>query len=135
LRVVLDTNVFVSGLISPAGPPGEVLRLLEAAPIVPCFSEGILREYQDVLTRPKFGFPAATVAALLRLLTAVGERITEDRSPSALPDPADEIFLAVALSAHADFLVTGNLRDFPERLRQEISVVSPREFLDAFHRR
>jgi predicted nucleic acid-binding protein len=53
----------------------------------------------------------------------------------SLPDSDDEVFLAVALGAQADFLVTGNLRDFPARLRQGVAVVSPREFVDAFRRR
>jgi putative PIN family toxin of toxin-antitoxin system len=57
LRIVLDTNVLVSGLLSSSGPPREILRLLETAPIVPCFSESILVEYRDVLARPNSHFP------------------------------------------------------------------------------
>lgn len=130
MRVVLDTNVLVSGLITPKGPPGEILRLLETAPIVPCFSESILGEYRDVLARPKFGFPANSIASLLRRFAAVGERIAANPLSAGLPDPKDEAFLAVALTAHADFLVTGNLRHFPARLRHGVAVVSPRDFLD-----
>lgn len=130
MRIVLDTNVLVSGLISPKGPPGEILSLLETAPIVPCFSESILGEYRDVLARPKFGFPANTVASLLRRFVAIGERIAVEPLSVELPDPKDEAFLAVSLSAHADFLVTGNLRHFPARLRHGVAVVSPREFIE-----
>jgi putative PIN family toxin of toxin-antitoxin system len=135
LRVVLDTNVLVSGLISPKGPPGEILRLLETTPAVPRFSESILGEYRDVLARPKFGFPASTVASILRRFAAVGERIVAESLSVRLPDSKDEEFLAVALSAHADFLVTGNLRDFPSHLRHGVAVVSPRDLLEALRRR
>ncbi|HEX7616626.1 MAG TPA: putative toxin-antitoxin system toxin component, PIN family [Thermoanaerobaculia bacterium] len=135
MRVVLDTNVLVSGLISPSGPPGEILRLLETAPIIPCFSDSILGEYHEVLGRPKFEFPASTVASLLRRFSAVGERIAAEPFSLGLPDPKDEAFLAVALAAHADVLVTGNLRHFPARLRHGVAVVSPRDFLEALRGR
>jgi putative PIN family toxin of toxin-antitoxin system len=132
LRVVLDTNVLVSGLISPSGPPGEIVRLLGSAPIVPCYNESILGEYREVLGRPKFGFPEATVARLIRRFSAVGERVAPELPWPKLPDPKDEVFLAVALAAHADFLVTGNLRHFPPHLRHGVAVVSPRNFLESF---
>ena len=135
MRVVLDTNVLVSGLISPNGPPGEVLRDLESSPIVPCLSVRILDEYRNVLSRPRFAFPAGTIAGLLLRLEAAGERVVPFPHPEELPDPKDEVFLAVALSAHADFLVTGNLRHFPPRLRHGVAVASPREFLDALRGR
>jgi len=135
LRIVLDTNVLVSGLLSSSGPPREILRLLETAPIVPCLNESIVVEYRDVLARPRLALPVSAVANLLLLLESVGEHIPTGPYSVSLPDPDDEVFLAVALAAHADFLVTGNLRDFPARLRQGVAVVSPREFIDALHRR
>lgn len=131
MRVVLDTNVLVSGLISPNGPPAEILRLLETRPIVPCFSESILGEYREVLARPVFRFPPDRVKSLLQLFFAVGELLAAEPVFGEFPDPKDAVFLEVALAAHADFLVTGNLRHFPARLRQGIAVVSPRDFLDA----
>jgi putative PIN family toxin of toxin-antitoxin system len=131
VRVVLDTNVLVSGLLSPNGPPGEILRLLESRPIVPCFNRTILAEYRDVLARPHFRLSADRVARLLHLVEAVGELVIGQPLLEKLPDPDDEAFLEVALEARADFLVTGNLRHFPARLRQGIAVVSPRDFLEA----
>lgn len=135
MRVVLDTNVLVSGLISPNGPPADILRLLEGRPIVPCFNEVILNEYREVLARPKFEFPAVRVANLLRRFEAVGELIVAGPVSGEFPDPKDAPFLEVALAAYADFLVTGNLRHFPARLRQGVAVVSPREFLEALRGR
>jgi putative PIN family toxin of toxin-antitoxin system len=135
LRVVLDTNVLVSGLISPSGPPGEILRLLETGLIVPCLSESILGEYREVLARPSFQFPGFRIALLLQRLEAVGELFTAEPIPADFPDPRDAPFLEVALAAHADFLVTGNLRHFPVRLRQGVAVASPREFIEALRGR
>ena len=131
MRVVLDTNVLVSGLISPSGPPGEILRLLETGLIVPCLSESILGEYRNVLARREFQFPVLKIASLLQRFEAVGELVVAALVPGDFPDPKDAPFLEVALAAHADFLVTGNLRHFPVRLRQGVAVVSPREFIEA----
>jgi putative PIN family toxin of toxin-antitoxin system len=135
LKVVLDTNVVVSGLISPSGPPGEILRLLETGLIVPCLSESILGEYREVLARPAFQFPGFRIAVLLQRLEAVGEFFIAEPIRADFPDPRDAPFLEVALAAQADFLVTGNLRHFPFRLRQGVAIVSPREFIDALRRR
>lgn len=135
MRVVLDTNVLVSGLISPNGPPADILRLLETRPIVPCFNEVILNEYREVLARPRFEIPADRVASLLQRFEAVGELIVAESVSGEFPDPKDAPFLEVALAAQADFLVTGNLRHFPARVRQGVVVVSPRDFLEALRGR
>lgn len=135
MRVVLDTNVLVSGLISPNGPPGEILRLLETGLIVPCLSEDILGEYREVLARPAFQFPGYRIVVLLQRLEAVAELFIAEPVPGGFPDPRDAPILEAALEAHADFLVTGNLRHFPVRLRQGVAVLSPREFIEALRRR
>ena len=135
MRLVLDTNVLVSGFISPEGPPGAILRLLETELLVPCLSEAILAEYRDVLSRPHLGIPRAAADLLLEDMRAVGLRVTPLPLPHRLPDPDDEPFLEAAIAAEADFLVTGNLRHFPARLRQGVAVVSPREFIEALRGR
>ena len=56
MRIVLDTNVLVSGFLSPYGPPGAILRSILAGSITLCFDERILTEYRDVLTRGRFAF-------------------------------------------------------------------------------
>ncbi len=135
MKVVLDTNVLVSGFLSPKGPPGDILRLLETGFLVPCLSDAILAEYRDVLSRPHFGISKAAVDLLLEDMETVGLRVVTVPLPQRLPDSDDEAFLEVTIAARADFLVTGNLRDFPAPLRQGIAVVSPREFLEALRPR
>ena len=54
IRVVIDTNVLVSALISRHGPNARVLDLILADKIRPCVSEAVLNEYGGVLGRPKF---------------------------------------------------------------------------------
>ena len=93
-----------------------------------CFDERILSEYRDVLSRGKFAFDRALVEELLSFLEAVGLPILAPPLDLTLPDPADQMFIEVAV--FADFLVTGNLKHFPKTARQGIAVVSPREFID-----
>lgn len=87
-----------------------------------------------MLRRPKFGFNRAYVDILLTQIESDGVLIAAPPLAYRLPDPDDEPFLAVALAANARCLVTGNVRDYPSESRQGMSVVTPREFLDAYYR-
>jgi len=130
MRVVVDTNVLVSGLLSPFGPPGTIVALVAAGRLRLCYDGRILAEYADVLRRPGFAFAQEDVDALLPQLEAVGELTSPMPLPIPLPDPDDEPFLEVAVAALADRLLTGNIQHFPARSRQNVQVVTPREFVD-----
>ena len=132
MNVVLDTNVLVSGLITPFGPPADIVRLLAAGAIRVCYDARILGEYREVLSRPAFGIAAERMEALLDQIRADGVLATAFPLSTRLPDPDDEMFLAVGLAAGATCLVTGNLRHFPEQSRHGLPVVSPRRFLDLY---
>lgn len=132
MRIVLDTNVFVSGLLSPYGPPGEVVRMVSSGDIELCLDARILAEYDEVLTRPRFGFDPDAVAALLDYIDFRSEVVASQPLDRRLPDPDDEPFLEVALACGADGLVTGNLGHFPPDRRAGATVLSPSEFLDHF---
>lgn len=134
MKIVLDTNVLVSGVLSPHGPPAAILRALLTEGARLRFDERILSEYRDVLCRDKFAFDRELVADLLSFLEAAGFRALAQPLDLALPDPADRMFIEVAVFSRADFLVTGNLKHFPRSARQGIAVVSPRGFLDAMAR-
>ena len=128
----MDTNVLVSGLLSPFGPPAEVVRLVTANRVRLLYDPRILAEYQQVLARPRFSFAPSRVEALLSQIEADGELVTAEPLAEPLPDPDDEAFLAVAVTGKAQCLVTGNLRHFPAQDRQGMSVVSPREFVELY---
>ncbi len=131
MTVVIDTNVLVSGLLSPFGPPGVIVGMIAAGRLCPCYDARILAEYNEVLRRPAFPFAEEEVAALMAQIRAGGELATAEPLSVRLPHPDDEPFLEVAASAMAEFLVTGNLKHFPRDRRQGVRVVSPREFLDS----
>ena len=129
MKIVLDTNVLVSGLISPFGPPAQILRLITAGDLLICYDARIIAEYDDVLNRPKFGFNKDSVECLLDYYIQNGQAVAAVPLARPLPDANDEAFLEVALSGETDALVTGNLAHFPKRLCGKVNVLSPAEFL------
>jgi predicted nucleic acid-binding protein len=64
VKVVLDTNILVSSLLT-AGPPAVIVDLVADGNIIPFYSNPILQEYWEVLSRKKFGFNPAQVSRLL----------------------------------------------------------------------
>jgi putative PIN family toxin of toxin-antitoxin system len=135
VRIVLDTNVLVAGLLSPFGMPGQIVRLVSSGELSLCLDARILSEYEEVLSRPKFGFDADATTALLDYIAYRGEMVAASPLADALPDPDDEPFLEVAFASAADYLVTGNHAHFPPHCCAEFPVVSPAEFMDAYRRR
>lgn len=127
--VVLDTNILVSALLSPFGPPARVLDLVLAGELRTAFDDRVLAEYRDVLSRPRFGFDSADVGALLDFLEAEGEAVIATPWPHALPDPDDAAFVEVAMAAQA-ILITGNLRHFPTEACPDVVVMLPADFLE-----
>ncbi|KAF0207723.1 MAG: nucleic acid binding [Actinobacteria bacterium] len=135
MRIVLDTNVIVSGLLSPFGPPGEIVRMVSSGMVVLCVDARIFAAYDDVLARLKFGFDPDSVAAFLDYVDFRSEVVASAPLGQRLPDVDDEPFLEVALAAGADCLVTGNLAHFPPDVRSGVTVLAPAEFMAALRER
>lgn len=133
MRVVVDTNGLVAGVLSPSGPPGWIVEAIFAGDIDPAFDGAIRAEYEDVLRRRELSLRPDRVAALLEVLDRFGLEVTVPPWPEELPDQDDAPFLAVAAGVGCP-LVTGNLRHFPARARGSIAVLSPRQFVEWFSR-
>ena len=132
MKIVLDTNVLVSGLLSPFGPCGEIVRMVSSGELTLCLDARILSEYHEVLHRPKFAFNADKVVALLDYIAYRGQSVAASPLSASLPDPDDEPCLAVARTGRAEYLVTGNLAHFPLAFRQGVMVLAPGDFLAAY---
>src|SRR5437773_5102246 len=125
MKIVLDTNVVVSGLLKPQGNPAQVLTLTLAGAVQVCHDKRIFAEYAEVLARPRFKFDPKRVREVLSKIKADGLAVDASRESNLnLPDADDEPFLAVALVGSVDFLVTGNLADYPSDKRRGCAVVS-----------
>ena len=119
-RAVLDTNVLVSGLLSPAGAPGVLLNAISSGGLTPVYSDPVFEEYVEVLLRPSLRLDSHPVLELLLLLGHIGAHVTPPRDildplpAAAFPDLDDRPFYAAALAAGCP-LVTGNLRHYPKQ--------------------
>lgn len=124
-RVMVDTNVVVSALLSRAGPTQIVLDAVLTGAVRLLADERILEEYQAVLTRSKFRFGALVGARMAGRLRLLAEQVRADPCGVTLPDEADAAFIEVARSGRADWLVTGNLRHFPSDALAPAVAISP----------
>ena len=125
---VIDTNVIVSALISTKRetPPLSVMALVYSGIITPVYNNEILQEYREVLSRDKFRLSLDQVGNALSVIRDYGlnlERTKVEDEP--FPDPKDVVFYEVALSKEDAYLVTGNIKHFP----QKPFVVTPAEML------
>ncbi len=134
MKVVLDTNVLVSGLLSPFGPCGEIVSMVSSGELKLCFDARIVLEYTEVLARPKFQFNQDKVTTLLDQIEYCGQTIAPSPLRQPLPDRDDEPFLEIALASKAVCLITGNRIHFPEECCQGMMICSPSEFL-SFYRK
>ena len=121
---MLDTNILVSALLSRGGAPARVLGLVFAGKITPCFDWRILEEYSEVLSRPKFSFPARDVKAILDRFWFSGYSVLAEPLGDVFIDESDKKFYEVAKFCSA-VLITGNTRHFPS----DPLVVPPSDFL------
>jgi len=130
MRVVIDTNVMVSGVLNPHGPPGRIIDALLSETITVLHDDRILAEYREVLFRPAFGFARSDVETLLEFVESAGEHISAGPLSLVLPDPHDLPFLEVAISGRADALITGNGKHFkPRRGHHRMPILAPADFL------
>lgn len=130
IRVVIDTNIIVSALLQQAGLPAQVLLLATGGLIQMCVSDNVYAEYEKVVPRPRFKRSAAEVEGALTSIRTNASWWKSSMKVEACSDPDDNIFLECAQAAKADYLITGNQRDFPN-VWAGTRIVTAREFLNA----
>ena len=91
----------------------------------------VLAEYDEVLHWPELRLQSGTVDRLLDAVRTHSLLMIVPPWEKELPDPDDEPFLALAFAGCCP-LVTGNERHYPCRLRRGVSVLSPRDYFDAY---
>lgn len=117
IYAVIDTNVIVSSFISKNrnSNPGLVMQHVLRRRIIPLYNEEILQEYKRVLSRDKFHLSDSQVTGIIQIFRELG--INADRVPVEdfdFPDPDDIVFYEIKLSKEDSYLVTGNLKHFPQ---------------------
>ena len=124
VKVVLDTNILVSSLLT-AGPPAVIVDLAADGNIIPFYSNPILQKYWEVLSRKKFGFNPAQVSRLLDDIARTGIAVEgKQLNKNKKVNEDDRIFYDAAVEANA-YLITGNIKHFPK----ESFIITPAQFL------
>jgi hypothetical protein len=135
MRVVIDTNVFVSSFFG--GVPRQVVDHWFLGELILCVSRPILKEYFDVLSRFQFD----REAFLGRLIAAFekGPNVLFVNNPKEQiwirEDPADNKFIACAISLHAEYIVSGDLHLRRTGRVGDVKIVHPREMLSVIETR
>jgi putative PIN family toxin of toxin-antitoxin system len=130
IRVVIDTNILVSALLTPQGAPAQVFLMCLLQPDFElCVSGPVFAEYEDVIRRPRLQRSQHEIESTLASIRERSLWVKPTENIRACTDPADDIFLECAQAASAQFLVTGNSRHFPPSWKST-QIVSARLFLD-----
>lgn len=137
MRIVVDTNLLVSGVISAGGLPRQLVDAAKASEFELCTSELLLAELLGVLSREKFAArllqagltPEGIVGEFRRLAVVVS---TPAAPPRVVPtDPDDDHVIAAAVAGHADLIASGDKRDLlPLGSFEGIDIITAREAID-----
>ena len=126
---VIDTNVLVSAMLKWNSVPGAVVQMIYSGVITPVWNDKIMREYREVLSRPKFHLSQDVIDTLMDGITDGGLCVDEEPLDVALPDPKDRVFYEVVMEERKEedaYLVTGNMKHFPSAP----FIVTPRQMID-----
>lgn len=133
--VVLDTNVFLSALMSPKGPPSAILLIFKQGEFDIATSKAQIKEISSVLKRPSLlkTLPPGTPKEILKFFLAF-KNLTKIYEPKKLfwefPDKNDHFLLDLAYHSESNFLVSGDKRLLALSIIGPCKIISPRDFLN-----
>ena len=125
---VIDTNVVVSAMLRWDSVPGRVLEHAFVGDIIPLLNGQVIKEYMEVLRRPKFHFDEEKINIIIDEILKRGVFVDAEDTGIVLPDKNDAVFYEIVMEKrkHEEaFWVTGNIKHFPA----EPYIVTPREML------
>ena len=130
MKLVLDTDVVLSGLRSAVGASRVLLQAVEAGIVTPLVSVATVLEYEAVLQRPEhraaIGLNRGEIDAFLDGLIALADHVTPDIDfRGVIRDPDDDMFVAVAINGRADAIVTFNTADYAPSDPRDVALGLP----------
>jgi len=133
MKVVIDTNILVSGLIKPTGIAGRVLHRLRMEQFSLVYSDSTLAELARVLSRPqiqnKYNITNNDVRTVLQLIILRGEEVAPTERINVCRDVRDNIFLEVAIAGQVDALVSGDADLLVLHPFRKIPILTLKQFL------
>lgn len=134
MKVVIDTNVFISSFLSPKGHPRKLIDLWKTGALTLCLCSEILSEYVDVLLR--FGLEGepelAELLALFRKQVNIAFVVIEGDLQAVKEDLDDDKFIECAIVANATHIISGDKHLLKLKQYQNINIVSAADFMKSF---
>jgi putative PIN family toxin of toxin-antitoxin system len=128
MRVVLDTNIFISAVLG--GRLGIIIDEWKAGKFTLIVTDAVAREYLEVINRPKFKIPHDEIIATSDYLLQIAEFVTpEEEILVIVADPTDNKFLEAAIAGRADYIVSGDNHLLEIGLFRDIPIITAREFI------
>ena len=130
MKIILDTNVLISGIFF-SGPPYQILKAWQEGKIQIAVSKEILAEYHRIAEELSEKFSSVEISQILELFTIHAEMVnTQGLEVSVCEDPDDNMFISCALGSKSKIIVSGDKHLLKISGYQEIEVLKPRIFLD-----
>ncbi len=129
-RVVIDTNVFVSGIFF-SGPPYRILKAWQNDKIQIAVSEEILEEYRRVINELGLKYERLNIDSIFELLFIESEMVPSHSFETPVcEDPDDDKFLACAIASKSKYIISGDKHLLKIGTYLNVAIVTPRYFLD-----
>lgn len=130
IKAVIDTNVLVASLITSTNdaPTVKVINYIFDNTIIPLYSEEIMTEYVEVLSRSKFAIKQYNIGNLINVIKEKGIKVKPAKINIELLDEDVLPFYEVVMEKRSEgsMLVTGNIKHYPEK----VFIVTPKEMVD-----
>jgi putative PIN family toxin of toxin-antitoxin system len=132
MKIVLDTNVFISGIFF-SGPPFQILRAWKNKRLQIILSQDILIEYQRVAESLTLKYPSIDILPIIELVTVHGQFVdTKNVDITVCEDPDDNKFIECAIASDTKIIVSGDKHLLKIKGFKGIKVHKPREFVEIY---
>jgi len=132
MNVVVDTNVFISGIFF-SGPPYQILQAWHSGKLIFIVSPDILEEYTRVADELSNKYPAIDLTAILQLVYTHSELVNPSPLTAAVcTDPDDDKFITAAVSGKTKIIISGDKHLHAVSGYKGINVFSPRDFVNQY---
>lgn len=129
MKIVLDTNVLISGIFF-TGPPATILDAWQSGTVSLIFSDSVLVEYRRVAEELAAKYPLVRIDRILDLIAIHGELHIPNEAISICEDPDDNKFIECAASAQCRMIVSGDKHLLNISSYRGIQIIKPRNFVD-----
>ncbi len=134
LRVVLDTNVLVSAAIV-QGKQFEILRLAKLGKIKVITSPEIIKEFEEVISREKFGFSKEQIANAAKQVLEIAEIVIPQKKLEIIKEDSDDnMILECACESNADCIISGDPHLLALKSYENIEIVNATNFFNNLYK-